>query len=113
MLASIQEVVEVAPIPDAQNIERVRVLGWDVVAKKGEFVPGDLCVYIEIDTLLPRTDWSEFLFTHPEDTKYRLRSIKLRKTLSQGLVLPISILGNYGKITFDDGGKPKELWVEK
>jgi RNA ligase (TIGR02306 family) len=91
MLASIQEVKEVAPIPNADNIERVRVLGWDVVSKKGEFNVGDPCIYIEIDTLLPRTDWSEFLFDHPEDTKYRLRTIKLRKQISQGLVLPISI----------------------
>jgi RNA ligase (TIGR02306 family) len=91
-LASIQEVVEVAPIPGADLIERVRVLGWDVVCKKGEFFPGSLCVYIEIDSLLPRKEWSEFLFKHPEDTEYRLRTIKLRKQVSQGLVLPLSIL---------------------
>ena len=89
MLASIQEVVEVAPIPDAQHIERVRVLGWDIVAKKGEFVPGSLCIYVEIDTLLPRTEWSEFLFKDSEDTQYRLRTIRLRKQISQGLVLPL------------------------
>lgn len=92
MLASIQKVIEVAPIPNADQIERVRVLGWDVVAKKGEFIPNGLCVYIEIDTLLPRKEWSEFLFKHPEDTQYRLRTIKLKKQISQGLVLPVSIL---------------------
>ena len=89
MLASIQEIIEVAPIPNADQIERVRVLGWDVVARKGEFVSGSLCVYIEIDSILPRAEWSEFLFKHPEDTKYKLRTIKLKKQISQGLVLPL------------------------
>ena len=98
MLASIQKIIEVAPIPNADQIERVKVLGWNVVSKKGEFTVGDMCIYIEIDSLLPRKEWSEFLFKHPEDIQYRLRTIKLRKQISQGLVLPLSVL-------------PSTLWV--
>jgi len=34
-LASIQEVVGVWGIPGADSIERIQVLGWDLIAKKG------------------------------------------------------------------------------
>lgn len=92
MLASIQRIEKLTPIPNADRIETARVMGWDVVVKRGDFRPGDLCVYIEIDTLLPRTPWSEFLFK-PDDgkTEYRLKTIKLRGQVSQGLVLPTDI----------------------
>ncbi len=89
MLASIQKIISLTPIPNADQIETAKVLGWEVVVRKGEFIPNDLCVYFELDSILPRKEWSEFLFKHPEDTKYRLRTIKLKKQISQGLVLPI------------------------
>jgi len=46
-LATIQEISEVKPIEDADNIELVQIKGWQCVAKKGEFRKGDLCVYCE------------------------------------------------------------------
>ena len=61
-LASIQKVEEVNEIPNADFIEVVKVLNWRVVTKKGEFKPGDLCVYVEIDSLIPNREWSKFLF---------------------------------------------------
>jgi RNA ligase (TIGR02306 family) len=98
-LATIQEIKEIRPIPDANQIETAVVLGWQVVVKKGEFVSGDLCIYLEIDALLPRKDWSEFLFKpNTDDKQYRLRTVRLRKVTSQGLVLPISILDSYGDL---------------
>lgn len=91
-LASVQKITKIEPIHNADNIELAYVLGWQVVVKKGEFKDGDLCIYIEIDSLLPRTQWSEFLFKDKESTKYRLRTIKLRKQISQGLIIPYSVL---------------------
>src|SRR5262249_38169914 len=52
-LASVQTVNAVEPIANADAIEKVRVLGWWVVVKKGEHRPGDKVVYCEIDSLLP------------------------------------------------------------
>jgi len=89
-LATIQVVKEVNPIPDADKIEVVSVLGWKVVVRKGEFKPGDKCAYFEIDSVIPRASWNDFLFKHPEDTKFRLKTVRLRKQLSQGLVVPLS-----------------------
>lgn len=88
-LASVQRIVNIEPIPNADAIEKITVLGWEVVCKKGEFKVGDSVVYIEIDSLLPEgnPNW-EFL----RDRKFRVRTIKLRKQISQGLVLPLSVL---------------------
>ena len=60
-LASIQTVNAVEPIPNADAIEKIRVLGWWVVVKKGEHKPGDKLVYCEIDSLLPERPEFEFL----------------------------------------------------
>ena len=93
-LASIQTVKYVKPIPDADSIETVGVLGWEVVSKKGEFKPGDTCLFIEIDSLLPEIAEFEFLRKscwNDNLKKYRLKSCKLKKQLSQGLALPTSV----------------------
>ncbi len=84
-MAHIEEVVSVGPIAGADNIEVVGVLGWQCVAKKGDFKVGDKCVYIEIDSICPPTEMFQFL----EPRKFRVKTIKLRKQISQGLALPI------------------------
>src|SRR5258708_1576973 len=60
-LASIQTVNAVEPIPNADAIEKIRVLGWWIVAKKGEHKPGDRVLYCEIASLLPERPELEFL----------------------------------------------------
>lgn len=52
-LATIAKILRTEPIPGADNIEKVFVRGWQCVAKKNEFKPGDLCVYVEVDSILP------------------------------------------------------------
>ena len=94
-LASIQKIKDIQPIPDADNIEVATVLGWRCVIKKGEFEVGDLCVYFEIDSLIPITSWSIFLEDKNKPGQpVRLRTRKLRKQISQGLVAHINILGD-------------------
>ena len=90
-LASIQKIVGKTEIPGAENIEIVHVLGWQCVAQKNEFAIGDLCVYFEIDSILPVHP----VFFFMEHRKYRVRTIKLMKQLSQGLALPISIIEEF------------------
>lgn len=90
-LVSIQTVESIAPIEGADQIVAARVMGWNVVVKKGEFRPGDPCVFFEIDSLLPQgAPWAEFLRPHG----FRVKTLKLRGVLSQGLALPIGILGS-------------------
>lgn len=88
-LVSIQRIERIEPIPDATNIVKARVMGWDVVVKKGELAEGDLCVFFEIDSVLPEgKPWAEFL----RPRGFRVRTMRLRGVLSQGLALPVSIL---------------------
>jgi RNA ligase (TIGR02306 family) len=52
-LATIAKILDIQPIEGADNIEKVFVRGWQCVAKKNEFHIGDLCVYVEIDSIMP------------------------------------------------------------
>jgi RNA ligase (TIGR02306 family) len=86
-LASIQMISEINSIPEADFIEEAVVGGWHCVVKKGEFLKGDLGIFFEIDSLLPPAPWSEFM----EKYKRRVKTIKLKGIVCQGLVLPFSI----------------------
>jgi RNA ligase (TIGR02306 family) len=100
-LASIQRVEEIQPIEGADNIEKIRIQGWWCVSKKGEFKISDLCLYLEIDSLLPNIPQFSFLSkgntlkksiieNGKEVEGFRLKTVKLRGQLSQGLALPLS-----------------------
>lgn len=104
-LASIQTVNMVEPIHNADAIERIRVLGWWVVVKKGEFKTGDKVVYCEIDSLLPERAEFEFLRASSfkpaqinaagepiQPTGFRIKTVKLRGQVSQGICFPLSLL---------------------
>ena len=92
-LVSIQEIKDIKPIENADKIEVVKVLGWNVVVKKDEFKIGDKIVYAEIDSLFPEKEEFEFL----RDRHFRIRTIRLRGQVSQGICFPMDILpeGNY------------------
>lgn len=96
-LATIRFIKDVQPIEDADNIEKLEIDGWTCVAKKDQFTKGQLCVYFEIDSFLPVSPEFEFLrktsFRKMADREgFRLKTVKFRGVLSQGLALPLSIL---------------------
>lgn len=112
-LASIQKVISVSPIPGADRVEKIQVLGWQLVSRKGEFQPGDYCVYLEIDSVLP--DASVFSFLWPDGKRpdnFRLRSKRMRGVLSQGLALPVSVLPDSCHI-IEGGDVTAQLGVTK
>ena len=98
-LATIARIDELHPIPDADNLERAIIRGWNVVVKKGNHQVGELVVYCEIDSLLPERP--EFEFLRPRG--FRIRTIKLRGQCSQGIIFPLNILNSVGKIIEKDG----------
>jgi RNA ligase (TIGR02306 family) len=90
-LASVRKIDEIRPIEGADAIEAAVVGGWVVVAKKSEFTAGDLAVYLEIDSFVP-TELAPFLTKPGHFPKEfngvkgeRLRTVKLRGQVSQGL----------------------------
>ena len=109
-LASIAKIEEVLPIEGADCIEKVRVKEWWCVTKKGEFKEGESCVYFEIDSLLPQIEPFNFLekngtkkvvIDNKEYIGYRLRTIKLRGQISQGLCVPLVALTLFSKEPLD------------
>ena len=95
-LASIQRIWNIEPIEGADRIELAHVLGWQCVVNKGQFRPMDLAVYFEVDSFLPVTPEFEFLRassyrkTDIMGEGFRLRTMKFRGQISQGLLLPVS-----------------------
>lgn len=94
-LASIQKIEEVVKHPNADSLDIVTVLGWKTITKRGEFKAGDLVVYFEVDSVLPVRPEFEFLRKSCYVKKdwvegFRLKTIRLRGELSQGLVVPLS-----------------------
>lgn len=93
-LATIRKIAAIEPIEGADAIEVAVVDGWKVVVKKGEFQVDSLAVYLEIDSWVP-TELAPFLSKGKEPREFegvkgeRLRTVKLRGQLSQGLLLPI------------------------
>jgi hypothetical protein len=88
-LASVQKIISLEPIKDADMILKATILGWElVVAKKDNFKVGDLCVYCEVDSIMP--DKSEFEFLR--ERKFRIKTIKLKGQVSQGICFPVDIV---------------------
>ncbi len=88
-LAHIEKIEWKRPIEGADRIELVGVLGWQCIAKKDEFNIGDYCVYIEIDSIVDKEN-PDFAFL--ENKHYKIKTMKMKGVLSQGIVFPLSIL---------------------
>ena len=104
-LASIVTISNVRQIPDADKLDVVEMEGkaWRVVTARGDFKPGDQAVYFEIDSALPADDprygflrercLKSFRDKHGRVLKevLRIRTLKLRGVISQGLLMPIDL----------------------
>ena len=98
-LATIERISAINPIPDADAIERATIRGWNVVVKKGEHKVGELVIYCEIDSIMPERP--EFEFLRPRG--FRIKTIKLRGTYSQGIIFSLNILNSSGNLIEKDG----------
>lgn len=94
-LASLKPITYIKPIEGADTIECAIVDGgWPVVVKKGEFEVGEVALYLEIDSWVPH-ELAPFLSKGQEPREYngvkgeRLRTVKLRGQVSQGLLLKV------------------------
>lgn len=120
-LVTVRTISAIDPIPGADAIEVATVDGWKVVVKKGEYAAGQEVLYFEIDSILPK-GVPEFEFLMARDCKeqpaddgtyvlgHRLRTIKLRGQVSQGLVIPMSekiieALREHGGPSGDEGAQ--------
>lgn len=96
-MATIQVINGIYPIPNADRICQYGINGWLVVDQVGKYQVGDLVVFLEINSFSPHT-LTPFL-TRPEKFPQiyngvegqRLRTVRLRGALSQGLILPMTV----------------------
>lgn len=99
-------IAEIKPHPNADRLELIPILGYQVVSGKGQFKIGDLAVYITPDSVVPEESVYKFLwekdgggnvrppFDGPVPEKYRRVTVKkLRKEYSEGLLLPLADVG--------------------
>lgn len=100
-LAHIEKIAWIKPIEGADNIELIGVLGWVLIAKKGEFKVNDKAVFFEIDSKLPEKDWSEFM----RPKHFKVKTMKLGKfnVISQGLALPLDVITELQNQEFEIG----------
>ncbi len=92
-LVTKRTVRELTPIAGADRIELAHIDGWQCVVKKGDFAVGQEGLYFEIDSMIPATDARfQFLSKGKVTPFYRIKSMRLKATLSQGLLMPLSIM---------------------
>lgn len=116
-LASIRIVSEICPIDGADKIEVAKINYWKVVVGKGEFTVGSLVVYFEIDSWIPKKiapflckDNDQFRMNPKKFNEIegeRLRTVKLRGQISQGLIMNISdiikVVPEFADIKIEEG----------
>ncbi|KAH7163126.1 hypothetical protein B0J13DRAFT_634335 [Dactylonectria estremocensis] len=101
-LVTVRRVASLTPIPGADRIETAAIDGWNCVVAVGQFKPGDLGLYFEIDSLLPGSD-ERWAFLAPKTAgsgdgpdpeqpppDIRIRTVRIRKAVSQGLLVALS-----------------------
>lgn len=97
-LATVRKISTISDIPGKDRIALAMVDGWSVIVQKAEFKPDDLCVFFEIDSVLPDAEWCSFL------KEKRIRTMKMAGCLSQGIVFPLSIMSYYGGLIHEADG---------
>lgn len=94
-LVTVRQIKDITPIPGADFIAYATIDGWGTIIKKSEFKVGDPCLFFEIDSFIPVSDTRfEFLSKttkYLDQEGYRLKTMRMRGHISQGLALPLSM----------------------
>lgn len=94
LLVTIEKIIDIQPIIGADRIVLATVKGWNSIIGKDTFKVGDKCIFIPIDAVIPDKLIEEQKLEYLRGNN-RIRTIKLKGTISQGLILPLSILDKY------------------
>lgn len=95
-LAYVVAIDEIRPIEGYDRVEYARVNGWWVIISKNDNLSvGDKCVYFEVDSRCPSTD-ERFAFL--EKRNYKVKTLKMCRVFSQGLLMPLSLFPELGDV---------------
>ena len=95
ILASIQLVEAMNKHPNADTLQLATILGWQLIVRNDEVQIGQKVIFCEIDSLLPvDAPWlpqavKDRIVKEQLTTKFRVKTIKLRGEISQGLIIPL------------------------
>jgi RNA ligase (TIGR02306 family) len=89
-LVTVRRIAALNKIPGADRIEAASVDGWTCVVPVGQFDKGALGVFFEIDSVLPAKDKRFASFGKTEGQDIRLKTVRIRKVTSQGLLMPLA-----------------------
>ena len=103
-LASIQQILDITEIDNAENIVLATIEGWRSIIKRGQFNIGDNVIFCEPDSILPQQkEFGDFA----KDKSYRIKTCKLRGVISQGICFPTNILPK--EVTLESGTDVTDL----
>lgn len=97
-LASIQRILAVAHHPNADLLDVVTVKGYQAIVKRDQWKIGDLCIFIEPDSVLPESATWTAMYRAKSN---RVKAIKLRNVFSFGIVESFENVGYTGPV--EDG----------
>ena len=95
-LAHVEEIKDLQPIPGYDRVVLATILGWRCIVGKDDFKIGDKCVYFEIDSMVNPED-ERFAFM--EKRKYKVKTLKMCKSVSQGLAMPLYAFPELGDLS--------------
>ena len=89
-LAYVAEISSLTPIQGADQIELATVRGWKVIVAKGQYLPHDLTIFCEIDSILP--PWQVFIDLNMHKFGFKIKTIKMKGKISQGYCIQLKAL---------------------
>ena len=95
-LAYVVTIDEIKPIEGYDRVEYARTNGWWVIiGKQDNLHVGDKCVYFEVDSKVNADD-ERFAFLEKRD--YKIKTQRMCKVISQGLLMPLSTFPELGDL---------------
>ena len=95
-LAYVVTIDEIRPIEGYDRVEYARTNGWWVIIGKNDNLKvGDKCVYFEVDSKVNAKD-ERFAFL--EKRNYKIKTQKMCKVISQGLLMPLYLFPELGDL---------------
>lgn len=121
LIINMEEVKDLAPLENSDNLLIAKIKGWEVVVRKGQYALGDRVIFLPPDSVLSE-EFESKLF--PPDSKIKLhnrrvRAIKIRGKISAGLLVNPKehdlnyVIANVSKYEPPVKDLPKHMQIKK
>lgn len=101
-IATLEQIIEIYPHPNADTLEIAKVKEYKTIVKKGMYKKYDSVIFIHPDTCLPEVDWATSFLKY---SKNRVKAMRIRGEYSDGIIINSNILSSYKEFTTNYYGK--------